>query len=335
VPALPAVPYGLTARPLTAGDLDAVAVLQAAAEKVDDTGEHWSTEDLADFWLNDLVDLPRDGVAVCTPDGEIVGWATAIAPPTFRGAFRVDLEGRVHPEWRGRGIGRALLGWQLARGAQVHAEREPGVPGKLVVPVFGGMRALDRLVQRAGLHQDRWYFAMERPLSDLPDVPAVDGVTLAPFDWQRDDEVRRAHNAAFTQHEGSSERDPESWQAWFTGQRSFRPDLSVLALENGAVIAYVLAYVYESDTAATGVRQTHFGQIGVLPAARGRGLAKATIAAALRAGAQADCQAAGLDVDSQNGTGALGLYESLGFTTRRTQARWVLALPQGRVSTAG
>jgi mycothiol synthase len=334
VPSLPAVPGGVVARPLTDDDLDAVAQLQAAAEKVDDTGEHWSTEDLADFWRGGLVDLPRDGVAVSTPDGELVGWATAIAPPTFRGAFRVDLEGRVHPGWRGRGVGRALLRWQLARGAQVHAERHPEVPGKLVVPVFGGMDSLQRLVHRAGLSQDRWYFAMERPLSDLPPVPAVDGVRFEPFDRARDDEVRRAHNASFTEHDGSSERDPESWQAWFTGQRSFRPDLSVLAIEGDAVVAYVLAYVYESDTAATGVRQTHFGQIGVLPHARGRGLAKATIAAALRAGAASDCHQAGLEVDSENGTGALGLYEALGFTPRRTQARWVLALPQGGAGAA-
>ena len=54
----------------------------------------------------------------------------------------------------------------------------------------------------------------------------------------------------------------------------------MLALADGAVVGYVLAYVFEADTAATGVRATDFGQIGVLPAARGRGLAKATIAAA-------------------------------------------------------
>src|SRR3954469_19337217 len=135
---------------------------------------------------------------------------------------------------------------------------------------------------------------MDRPLTDLPEPRTVGGIELVPFTWDRDDEVRRAHNAAFTEHHGSSERDEVSWRTWFTGSRSFRPDLSVLAVADGAVVAYVLAYVHESDTAATGVRQTELGQIGVLPPARGRGLAKATIAAALRAAAQNDCQRAGL-----------------------------------------
>jgi mycothiol synthase len=324
---VPALPEGLVARPLTADDIEPITLLMAAAEVVDDTGEHWSAEDLAEFWINDLVDLARDTMVACTPDGEVVAWATAIAPPTFRGRYRIDLEGRVHPSWRGRGIGRALLAWQLERGRAVHAERHPEAPASLAVLAFTTMPSLEALLRRAGFAQSRWYFLMQRPLTDLPEVPAVHGVDLVPFSWDRDDEVRRAHNAAFVEHHGSSERDETSWRTWFTGQRAFRPDLSVLAVADGAVVAYVLAYVHESDTAATGVRETHLGQIGVLPAARGRGLAKATIAQALRAAADDGCRRAGLQVDSENVTGALGLYEGLGFTTRRTQVSWSRDLP--------
>src|SRR3982751_5738944 len=124
---------------------------------------------------------------------------------------------------------------------------------------------------------------MQRLLPDLPPLPSLEAVDLVPFTWDRDDEVRRAHNAAFTEHHGSSERDELSWRTWFTGQRAFRPDLSVLAIADGAVVAYVLAYLFAADTAANGFEQVCLGQIGVLPSARGRGLAKATIGAVLRA----------------------------------------------------
>ena len=327
MPALPALPDGFTARPLTADDIEPIALLMAAAEVVDDTGEHWGAEDLTEFWVNDLVDLERDGVVVCTADGEVVAWATAIAPPTFRGSFRVDLEGRVHPSWRGRGIGRALLGWQTGRAGEVHAQRHPEATATLAVLTFTTMPSLEALLRRGDFAPSRWYFHMQRPLTDLPAVPAHDGVDLVPFSWDRDDEVRRAHNAAFTEHHGSSERDEASWRTWFTGQRSFRPDLSVLAVADGAVVAYVLAYVHESDTVATSVQQTELGQIGVLPPARGRGLARATIAAALRAAAGNGCQRAGLQVDSANVTGALRLYEGLGFAVRRTLVSWSRDLP--------
>ena len=322
------MPEGLTARPLADADVAPVAALLAAAEPIDDTGEYPDAEDLAEWWAGAHAELSRDGVAVCDAAGVVVGFALAMAPPTFRGAFSGSLEGRVRPDQRKKGVGRALLDWQLARGEEIHAERHPEVPGRLAVAVPATMPALEGLVRRAGLTAERWYRQMTRPLADLPEPPTVPGVQLVPFGWDRDDEVRRAHNAAFTEHHGSSERDPESWQTLFTGQRSFRPDLSVLAIdEGGAVVGYVLAYVFEADAAATGKRQTNFGQIGVLPRARGRGIASAVILAALRAGADGGCVEAGLDVDTANVTGALRLYEKLGFATVRTSVSWARELP--------
>ncbi len=324
---LTARPEGLTVRPLTADDVADAAALLAAAEEHDDTGEHWSPDDLTEWWVNDLFDLERDSVAVTSPDGGLVAWATVLALPTFRDALRIMLEGRVHPAWRDRGIGRSLLAWQLGRGREVHAERHPGSPAVLAAEVHTSMSSLEGLVRRAGLTQERWYFVMERPLTDLPVVRVPEGYTLEPFSWDRDDEVRRAHNAAFTQHHGSAERDGTTWRTLFTGQRGFRPELSSLALAGNAVVAYSLGYVFEADTAANGYRTVDLGQIGVLPSARGRGLAKATIASVLHAAAQRGLRAATLQVDSGNVTGALGLYEGLGFTRRRTQITWALLLP--------
>src|SRR3954466_6897198 len=125
VPAPLSLPAGLTSRPLTPDDVDAVAGLLQAAEKVDDTGENFEADDLTEWWVNELVDLGRDGLAVCGEDGGIVAFGTAIAPPTFRDAFAVYLEGRVHPEHRRRGIGRALLEGQVAPGGENHRARPP------------------------------------------------------------------------------------------------------------------------------------------------------------------------------------------------------------------
>jgi mycothiol synthase len=307
-------------------DVPAVADLLTAAEAVDDTGLHESAEDLAAWFVNDLVDLAEDTRVVLSADGALVGWASTVAPPTFRDAYTVYLEGRVHPDRRGRGIGRALLAWQLGRGAELHAQRHPEAPARLTTSVHPTMPSLEALLRRAGLEQVRWFSHMDRPLTDLPPLRQVAGVGLLPFTWDRDDAVRRAHNAAFVEHYGSSERDVASWQVMFTGQPSFRPDLSVLAVSDGAVLAYALSYVSEATAAATGVRETWFGQIGVVPAARGRGLAKAVVIAALHAAAAADCHTAGLEVDRENVTDALRLYEGLGFREHRTQVSWVRVL---------
>jgi mycothiol synthase len=322
---LPELPAGLHPRPLQAGDAAAVAALLAAAEQVDRTGEYPDADDLSEWWSGWGGDLPRDGVTACDPAGLVVGYATALASPTFRESFDVYLEGRVRPDHRGRGAGRALLDWQLERGRAIHAERHPEAPGRLMVVVQSAMTPLESLVRRSGLTAQRWYRSLQRSLADPP--AEVPGVEIVPYTAGRDDEVRRAHNAAFTEHHGSSERDAGTWQSLFTGQRAFRPDLSFLAVEDGDVVGYVLAYVFEADTKATGKRLLHLGQIGVLPRARGRGVATAVITAALRAGAENECVVAGLEVDSGNVTGALQLYERLGFTTARSSVSWELALP--------
>jgi mycothiol synthase len=313
------LPDGLTARPLTGDDLPAVAGLLAAAEPVDDTGEHLDVDDLAEWWADDVVDLLRDGRAVCTADGTLVAVAVVLSV-SGRADHRVLLEGRVHPAWRGRGVGRALLDWELHRGAELHRRDHPELPARLTVSVHPGMASLESLVRRAGFTPERWYADMERPLTGLPQALAVPGVELEPFAWDRDDEVRRAHNAAFTDHHGSGERDASTWRAWFTGTRAFRPDLSVLALVGGEVAGYVLTYVYDADTRATGVEQAYLGQLGVLRPARGRGIASAAIVAA-------GCDTAGLEVDTENPTGAFGLYRRLGFTPVRTRVQWACTHP--------
>lgn len=324
---LPALPDGLTARALRADDVAPVAAVLAAAEQVDDTGEYPDAEDLIEWWTGWDLDLDRDGVAVCDAAGLVVGYATVMAPRNFRGTFDVYLEGRLRPDQRGKGAGRALLRWQLLRGGELHAERQPAETVRLTVAVPERMTSLEALARRAGLRAERWFRRMQRPLTDLPEPREVPEVDLLPFGWDRDDEVRRAHNVCFAEHHGSAERDAATWQSMFTGQRSFRPDLSVMAIEDGAVVGYVLAYVYEADTSATGIKDTYLGQIGVLPHVRGRGLASAVVTAALRAGSEQDCTRASLEVDTENVTGALRLYESLGFVTVRTTVSWSVQRP--------
>jgi mycothiol synthase len=327
VASLPALPEGLAVRPLSADDAGPVAALLAAAEQVDDTGEHPDAEDVAEWWRGWGLDPGRDGLALLDPAGLVVAYATVMASPTFRDALPVYLEGRVRPDARGQGVGRALLAWQLGRGRALHAEQHPEVPGALTVDVPGGMPSLEALARGAGFQAVRWYRDMQRPLTELPETRPLAGADIVPFTWDRDDEVRRAHNAAFVRHHGSSERDSEAWTSLFTGQRSFRPDLSRLAVEDGAVIGYVLAYVFEADTAARGAREVDLGQIGVLQPARGRGVATALVAEVLQAAVRQDCQSAGLGVDTENVTGALRLYERLGFRTVRSRVSWTFDLP--------
>lgn len=326
MPELPALPAGLSARPLRADDMTAVADVLAAAEPVDQTGENEDAEGLAEFLVNDRVDLALDTCAVVDGD-ELVAYASTVDLGDHRDEYAVMLAGCVRPDLRGRGIGGALVGWETARCAELHRERHPEMPGRFSTSVPSANTSLERLVRRSGFEPVQYYFLMRRPLADLPASLPVGTAELVPFDPARDEEVRRTHNLAFADHVGSAERDAYVWRTWFTGQRAFRPGVSRLALIDGAVAGYSLIYEHDADTQATGLREAFLGQLGVLPEFRGRGLGSALIVGSLRAAAADGMDRAALTVDTNNTTGALQLYERLGFTVAARETVWALRVP--------
>jgi ribosomal protein S18 acetylase RimI-like enzyme len=84
------------------------------------------------------------------------------------------------------------------------------------------------------------------------------------------------------------------------------------------VAGYVVSHAYQQDWEALRFSQGWVALIGVRPAWRGRKLAPALLAGVLRAYADDGMDAAGLDVDTGNATGALTLYEGMGFHVKQT-----------------
>jgi mycothiol synthase len=234
----------------------------------------------------------------------------------------------VHPAHRGVGLGRRLLAWQEACGEAEHRLRHPQVPGQLLLSPYTHVAGHVRLAERAGYTAVRWFNEMKRDLSApmRHPVPVPAGLRFAPFDPSLDDAVRRAHNEAFVEHWGSSERDPVAWSQWFTGARSFLPELSVVVLDGAEVAAYLLSYFWAADAAVTGVREAWIGQIGTRAPWRGRGLGSAMISRALVGYRDAGYAKAALGVDTENVTGALRLYERHGFAVEVRRVSYVKPL---------
>jgi mycothiol synthase len=315
----------LLRRPLTKADGPAVARLLGATEAVDKTGEHFSEEDIADYFDLDGLDLGRDTLGLFRSDGELAGYAAIQPPRLVDGKDQVGLVGAVRPDHRGRGLGRELLGWQEARGAAAHREARPELAGEFEIHAFEHVTATARLVEHAGYRANRWFSTMRRDLSvPDPDVRPVEApLRLVPFDPRYDDAVRRAHNDAFDGHYGSSQRSETEWKQWFTGQRAFRPACSFLVLDGEEVAAYLLSYFWAADAEASGVKEGWIGQLGCRAPWRGRGLASALLARSFGAFRDAGLTRAGLDVDTENASGALGLYERLGFATAERNVSYV------------
>ncbi len=301
-------------RALTTDDVAAWAELLAAAEAVDVTGEHYDADDLIEELADPLLDAAHDTVGAFDDNGVMVAYGLVRSVSKIRDHDQYDAEGCVHPDHRRRGLGRAVVERVTERAAQLHRQRHPELEGRVYLRVHDGNTHAVALARQAGMEPVRYWYDMARDLTDLPEpAPLADGLLVVGYDPELDDAVRLARNEAFADHWGSVERTMSDWRQWFTGSRSFRPAISLLALDGDEVAGFLLSYEYEADIAASGVSQTWIGQIGTRRAWRGRGVASALLTRALAAYAAAGYQRTALGVDTGNPTGALGLYERAGF----------------------
>lgn len=310
-----------------------MTALMAAAETVDRNDENYDQDDVVEHFLGGLIDLDADTRLVWQGD-ELIAYAAVLGQRQVREVHSVWLSGTVRPDYRRRGLGRQLLGWQLGRAEQLHGDRHPLVEANIMCVAHETNAGLAALARAEGLEELRFWFDMVRPLDDAdappPPVPTAAGIRVEPYETDRDEDVRLAHNAAFHGHFGSTERDLEEWQGYFTGSRAFRPDLSLLALADDAqatIAGYLLAYVFDADVQATGRRAVYVGQLGTLPSFRGRGVGSVLMTTGLANWTAAGHQQACLGVDAANATGALGLYERAGFTVHKRSTSWGVRIP--------
>jgi mycothiol synthase len=319
-------PAGLTARPIGKHDAVAWADLLAAKEKVDAEGENYDADDLIEELADPNLDAARDTIGLWSGE-QMIGYGVVRAPDEVVDVHRVRTEGTVHPQWRGRGIGSALVPWLNRRAAELHRERQPGTQGEINTGTIDTNTSAKELLTGLGFEKCRYFFSMERDLGKPVEVPAIPaGLRLVPFTPAYDEPLRLAHNEVFLDHWGSTPKSAESWKTWFTGSRAFRPALAYLVLDGDEVVAYTLGYEYVADTAATGIREVYVGQVGTKRSHRGRGLAALALAKVMAEAAAAGFQRASLGVDAENPTGALGLYERLGYTTKNTWITYRLPL---------
>lgn len=300
----------LQQRPMGLDDAAHLAAVRNAAEEADGLGEFYDAEDCEEELADPERDLARDTLIVFDGDRPVATQVLYVL------GERLHVAAEVVPSHRGRGIGTSLLAVALAEGARRGLRTEVRVPERKEDSVA--------LARDAGMVPLRWWSELRRDLAEpIAPAPLPGGLELhalgPAFDAGRwDERLRTAHNAAFADHFGSSPVSADGWAHNRTGSRHFRGDCSVAATTaDGAVAGYVLAYEYEADTVATGVRDLYIATVGTLREWRGRGVAGALLAHVLGAAAALGFQRSSLSVDTQNPTGALGVYDRAGFALHR------------------
>jgi len=322
LPAPPAYLTGFAWRPARYEDIPPFQEMLAANQEIDRTESVPSAERLHAVlgMLGDQLDT--NTLIAIARDGTIAAEAIIVFPPGEGEALALT-DGHVHVRYRGRGLGSYLLEWLEVRARQEFSATTSRAPQLMRTSCAGHQTDRIALFEQHGFQAMRYSYRMQRSLAEpIPGVSLPASLVMAQWTPELDLPLMHAFNAAFSEHWGLQTMNQEAWREFFTGVPQFRGDLSYLAMDAENVAGFCVNWVEGAENA----REGWIEAIGVIPAWRGRGIASALMAKSLQVFQAEGLKQAALDVDAQNPTGALRLYENYGFAIARESIHFVKQL---------
>jgi mycothiol synthase len=125
--------------------------------------------------------------------------------------------------------------------------------------------------------------------------------------------VHAAFNEAFRDHWSFEPITVEDWQQFIVGRTSFRPDLTYVVMDGDEVAGFSINGISPEENTRRGRREGWVEELAVRRPWRKRGVATALLCASMHAFKAEGLQHAMLGVDTQNLSGALRVYEGVGF----------------------
>jgi mycothiol synthase len=297
------LPPGFTSRPATLGDLDGVAALVRAWE-MKYVGESEAVRAMLQYeWGAASFDMERDTRVIHAADGALAAFVQHSTPDPELG--RYDAFGPVDPSFEGRGLGSAIVDWTET---ETRSRIGRGSTARLWNSVQAGNAGSIALLETRGYVTIRSFWQMTMDLDGSFDagVPP-EGVTIRPAVLAVDGPAAQSVlNTAFRSHFGHVEETFEAWMAQQEADDTWDPTLGLLAEVDGAIVGFSnngvidgIGYVFE---------------LGVLPEMQGRGIGRALLRHSFAMLAKRGITIGRLGVDTQNVTGAVELYRSIGMT---------------------
>jgi mycothiol synthase len=279
--------------PAEVADAAAVTEVVAALESSLYGETTFSQADLEDEWSE--LDLERDARVVRDGD-RVVGYGVV----RERG-YLWQVEGYVHPDALGRGIGTLI-----AAGLEEDAAR--GGARRIQNSALEADTAARQLLGSLAYSPVRVFREMRIELEAPPPAPEwPDGLRVVPFDAEHDAlEFHAVHQEAFADHWDYTPRDFEAWSKGHLGSDRFDPALWCVVRAGNEIAAGTIC---TGDTYGGGFVHALFTRRPW----RRQGVGAALLGDAFgRFWARGE-HSVGLGVDAANDTGAFRLYERAGM----------------------
>jgi mycothiol synthase len=306
-------PVGMRLRPATDEDWPAIAEIVNDARRADGADEVRTAASLASEWA--MLVMRRDTV-IAEVAGVPVGYGVGRMVERD-GVLVGELTGAVRPAHRRRGVGTALLHRTRDQVAALMAADPRPYPQELRSFALDIETGLIAMLGGEGFVPVRFGYEMRRSLTGvLPEHPLPPGLELRPVVEADYRAVFDANEEAFLDHWGHRPATEEDFREMCYGP-DMTPALWCVAWEGDQVAGVVMNTVFPEENAQLGIRRGWLDRVSVRRPWRGRGVAKALCSESFRVLREEGLDEAWLGVDGSNPTGAVKLYEGLGFHVAR------------------
>jgi len=303
-------------RQATRSDLPEIAALLSEGLSFDGLVFVQTAEELAEEFDGTYCSLNHD-VIVAIYESSIIGVGYTIFLPSEIKEERCYIFGTTKPEFRGNGVGTAVMQWASEHGESLLRSTKRTLPKYLRSDMSATNSSAGSLFQSFNMSPVRWNDDLIIDLADSPEVFTASEYSIVAWDSSRDEEARVVKNLAFMDHWGSTPTSKDGWEQLVHGSTA-RLDQSFFALDsNHNIVGLLLSHRYESDDEALGKRIGWIDKLATLAEHRKQSIGKSLITHALAAYQRDGLTHAALDVDTENPTGAYGLYTAVGFSTFR------------------
>ena len=303
-------------RRATHSELPEIAALLSEGLSFDGLVFVQTAEELAEEFDGTYCDLDHD-VMVAEHESRIIGVGYTIFLPSETKEERCYIFGTTKPEYRNKGVGTAVMQWATEHGESLLRSTNRTLPKFLRSDMSATNSTAGSLFQSFNMSPVRWNDDLIIDLANSPEVFTATEYSIVPWDSSRDEEARTTKNQAFMDHWGSTPTSEEGWEQLVHGSTA-RLDQSFFALDQyEKIIGVLLSHRYESDDEVLGKRIGWIDKLATLSEHRKKSVGKSLITHALAAYKRDGLTHAALDVDTENPTGAYGLYTAVGFSTFR------------------
>lgn len=303
-------------------DLPAMVELRNARMEADGNEDLTTLEGMAQQYEHLQRCDPERDILLMEEDGRLVGYARTTWDDViegYRAYWVVAVSHPDHPQ-----LETTLYDWVEARAADIASGHPDG--DKRIHAWADEATPSAALLCSRGYEPDAYSALLVRPnLDDIPSRHLPDGVEIRPVEEAHLRAIWEAEVEAFRDHRGFTEPTATDWEAWLDSP-NWDPGLWQVAWHEDRVVGMVRTFVDQEENERFQRKRGWTEDISTAREWRRQGIAGALICASLTHLRHLGFAEAALGVDVDNLSGALRLYESLGYVRTRLEAQYTRAL---------